>query len=367
MQTPKIKDVASFLESWAPRAYQESYDNSGLLVGDPETPVKGILVSLDCTEAIVLEAVERGCNLIVSHHPIIFRGLKSLTGKSYVERTVISAIRNQIALYAIHTNLDNVATGVNRKIGERLGLQAMKVLSPRRDTLLKLVTFVPSENLDAVRRAVHEAGAGQVGNYSDCTFEVSGTGRFRPNEAATPHIGERGKAEEVKEVRMEVLLPAHREQAVLGALRKAHPYEEVAFYLTKLENENQEVGAGLIGEFVTPMEPTAFLGRLKEAMQTTVVRHTSIPGKPIKSVAVCGGAGSFLLAEAIRKGADAFVSADFKYHEFFDAEGKTLLCDIGHYESEQFTKALLQEVLSQKFTTFASHFSNMVTNPISYF
>lgn len=367
MQTPKIKDVASYLESWAPRAYQESYDNSGLLVGDPESPVKGILVSLDCTEAIVQEAVERGCNMIVSHHPIIFKGLKSLTGKTYVERTVIAAIRNQIALYAIHTNLDNVATGVNRRIGERLGLQAMKVLSPRRDTLLKLVTFVPAENLDAVRSAVHQAGAGQVGNYSDCAFEVSGTGRFRPNDAAKPHIGEQGKAEEVKEVRMEVLLPVDREQAVLLALRKSHPYEEVAFYLSKLENENQEIGAGLIGELDAPMEPTAFLGRLKEAMQTKGIRHTSITGKRIKSVAVCGGAGSFLLAEAIRKRADAFVSADFKYHEFFDAEGKILLCDIGHYESEQFTKALLQEVLSEKFTTFASHFSNTVTNPISYF
>lgn len=367
MQTAKIKDVASFLESWAPRAYQESYDNSGLLVGDPEMEVKGILVSLDCTEAVVHEARQRGCNLVVSHHPIIFKGLKSLTGKTYVERTVISAIQNQVALYAIHTNLDNVATGVNKRIGERLGLQEMKVLRPRRDTLLKLVTFVPAENIEAVRSAVHEAGAGQVGNYRDCSFEVTGTGRFKPDDHAQPHIGQRGKPEQVNEIRMEVLLPVEREQAVLKALRVAHPYEEVAFYLTRLENENQEVGAGLIGALSSPMEPTAFLKRLKEVMQVTVVRHTAVANKPIRKVAVCGGAGSFLLGEAIRKEADAFVSADFKYHEFFDAEGKILLCDIGHYESEQFTKALLQEVLSEKFTTFASHFSNTVTNPISYF
>jgi dinuclear metal center YbgI/SA1388 family protein len=367
MQSPKIKDVSAFLESWAPRSYQESYDNSGLLVGDPETPVKGVLVSLDATEAVIEEAIQRGCNLVVSHHPIIFKGLKSLTGRTYVERAVLSAIRNNVALYAIHTNLDNVRTGVNRRIAERLGLKNTQVLSPRRDTLSKLVTFVPSKEADSVRQALHAAGAGQIGNYQNCSFEIAGTGRFQPNERANPRMGEQGKAEQVDEVRIEVLLPTFRREEVLKALRSSHPYEEVAYYLTSLENENQEVGAGLIGELDSAKEPSAFLHHLKETLQTTLVRHTALPRRTISRVAVCGGAGSFLLGEAIRKGADAFVSADFKYHEFFDADGKILVCDVGHYESEQFTKALLQEVLRENFTTFASHFSNTVTNPISYF
>lgn len=366
MQTPKIKDVAAFLESWAPRAYQESYDNSGLLVGNPGHEVKGVLISLDCTEDVVNEALQRGCNLIISHHPIIFKGLKTLTGRTYVERTVIAAIQKDIALYAIHTNLDNVRTGVNKIIADRLGLLSTRVLRPRPGTLTKLVTFVPVKHAAAVRHAIHAAGAGQIGNYKDCSFEISGTGRFTPNNTAQPHTGRPGQAESVDEVRLEVLLPEERKDAVLKALTESHPYEEIAYYLTKLENENQEVGAGLIGDLLSPEEPIVFMKRLKEAMQAKVVRHTAVPGTPIRRVAVCGGAGSFLLADAIRQGADAYVSADFKYHEFFDAEGKILVCDIGHYESEQFTKAHLQKVLSEKFTTFASHFSNTVTNPIDY-
>lgn len=366
MQTPKIKDVAAFLESWAPRAYQESYDNVGLLVGNPEKEVTGILVSLDCTEAVVEEAAQRGCNLIVSHHPIVFKGLKSLTGRTYVERTVLLAVRKEIALYAIHTNLDNIRTGVNAKIAERLGLSQTRILAPRKGTLTKLVTFVPQDHLDRVLEALHRAGAGQIGNYSNCSFEIPGIGRFTPGDSANPNIGTPGSAEKVAEVRVEVLLPENREQAVMTALRQAHPYEEVAYYLTPLNNENQEVGSGLIGSLSRAMEPNAFLRHLKESMQATVVRYT-LPNGPIKTVAVCGGAGSFLLGDAIRQHADAFVSADFKYHEFFDTEGKIMICDIGHYESEQFTKALLLEVLSEKFTTFASHFSETVTNPISYF
>lgn len=366
MQTPKIKDVAAFLESLAPKAYQESYDNSGLLVGNPEAVVTGVLVSLDCTEPVVEEAVARGCNLIVSHHPIVFKGLKSITGKTYVERTVIAALKKDIGIYAIHTNLDNIHNGVNRKIAEKLGLTKTRILSPRKGTLLKLVTFVPEKNLEDLMLALHDAGAGHVGNYKNCSFQLIGEGTFQPNENAKPHIGAAGKLERVKEVRVEVVLPEERKASVLQALRKAHPYEEVAYYLSMLENDNQEVGAGLIGELPGNEEPMAFLKRLKEVMQVSVIRHTQLPGNSIRRVAVCGGAGSFLLGEAKRQGADVFVSADFKYHEFFDAEGKILIADIGHYESEQFTKDLLKEVLTEKFTTFASHFSKSVTNPISY-
>ncbi len=356
----------AFLESWAPKAYQESYDNSGLLVGDSESPVTGILVALDCTQAVVEEAASRGCNLIVAHHPILFNGLKSLTGKTYVERTIILALKKDIALYAIHTNLDNIRTGVNQKIAEKLGLRFTQILSPKKGTLSKLVTFVPAPNLPTVMEALHEAGAGQIGNYKNCSFQVNGTGAFQPTAEAKPHIGQAGKLEQVSEVRVEVIFPEERTDRILQALRDNHPYEEAAYYLTRLENENQEVGAGLIGDLPAEEEPMSFLLRLKESMQVSVIRHTQPTKKQIKKVAVCGGAGSFLLGEAIRKGADAFVSSDFKYHEFFDAEGKILIADIGHYESEQFTKDLLLEVLTKNFTTFACHFSNTVSNPISY-
>jgi len=366
MQSAKIKDVASFLESWSPRAYQESYDNSGLLVGDPDATVTGILVSIDCTAEVIREAKAKKCNLVVSHHPIIFKGLRSLTGKTYVERAVIEAIRNDVALYAIHTNLDNVRTGVNNRIAERIGLKNTQILSPTTNTLSKLVTFVPPANLEAVLEAMHQAGAGQIGNYTGCSFETPGTGRFEPSSEANPHIGSKGKPEKVEEVRIEVLLPTEQKGAVLQALRDHHPYEEVAYYLTRLENENQDVGAGMIGELPGPLDEQKFLLHLKEVLGTPMVRHTAFSGHPIQTVAVCGGAGSFLLQEAIRQGANAFVSADFKYHEFFDSDGKILIADVGHYESEQFTKHLIQEVLSKKFTTFASQISATVTNPIRY-
>ncbi|MFZ6011296.1 MAG: Nif3-like dinuclear metal center hexameric protein [Bacteroidota bacterium] len=367
MGSVKIKDVTDYLESMAPRAYQESYDNSGLLTGSPAAEVKGILVTLDCTEEVVQEAIDTHCNLIVAHHPIVFRGLKKLTGSNYIERTVIKAIQHQVAIYAIHTNLDHVHTGVNRKICEKIGLKNLQILAPKKDTLAKLVTFIPKENSEAVLAALHEAGAGQIGNYHNCSFRVEGTGTFKPTENANPHIGKSLQQEYVQEVRAEVIFPVHLEERIMSALRKAHPYEEVAYYLTTLVNENQEVGAGMTGELDTPLEPMEFLRRLKSSMDLKIIRHTHRLGKAVKKVAVCGGAGSFLLPQAIASGAQVYVTADFKYHEFFDAEGRIMIADIGHYESEIFTKDLLQEVLIKKFPTFAINFSRTVTNPISYF
>lgn len=363
----KIKDVTNYLETLAPGAVQESYDNSGLLTGDAEAAVTNVLVTLDCTESVVEEAVRKNCNLIIAHHPILFRGIKKLTGSNYVERTLMLAIRNNVAIYAIHTNLDNVAAGVNKMICEKIGLNNTRILVPRRDTLLKLVTFVPVEATDHVLRAMYDAGAGKIGHYRDCSFRVEGTGTFTPDEAASPHIGAANRAEEVRETRVEVLIPAHLERKILAALRAAHPYEEVAYYMNKLENENQEIGAGMIGEMEVEMEPEAFLARLKSTMDLKAIRFTPFSGKKIKKVAVCGGSGSFLLKNAIRAGADAFVSADFKYHEFFDAEGRILIADIGHYESEVYTKDLLHRLLNQKFSTFAVNFSDVNTNPISYY
>lgn len=326
----------------------------------------GILVTLDCTEAVVEEAIKQGCNLIIAHHPIIFGGLKRLTGANYVERTVIKAIRKEVAIYAIHTNLDNVHNGVNRKICEKVGLKNLRVLAPKMLVLSKLVTFVPHEHTGRVLDALYEAGAGQIGNYVNCSFSVEGEGTFKPTEDANPVIGQKLVQEVVAEKRIEVIFPSHMQARILGALRKAHPYEEIAFYVTRLENPNQEVGSGMIGEVAEPLEPSEFLKRLKVSMDLKVIRHTRFLERPISRVAVCGGAGSYLLPYARQAGAHLYISADFKYHEFFDADDELIIADIGHYESEVCTKELLGEVLTKKFPNFAINFSRTVTNPISY-
>ncbi len=362
----RIQDVISCLEQAAPPAYQESYDNATLICGDSNAALKGVLCTLDCTEAVVEEAIALGANLIVAHHPIVFRGLKSLTGRNYVERTVIKAIKNNIAIYAIHTNLDHVATGVNKRICDRLGLTHTQILQPKKQLLHKLVFFVPAKNKDAVLDAVFAAGAGQVGEYKDCSFQMEGLGTFTPSEHANPHIGQRGVPQVEKEIRIEMILPSHLSNRIISAMKKAHPYEEVAYYLSALENENQEVGAGMTGVLDIPMDELAFLDYLKEKMDLKTLKHTALTGKKVRKVAVCGGAGIFLLSDAKRSGADVFVTADVKYHEFFDAEDRLVLCDIGHYESEIFTKELLGELLSQNFPNIALYLTKVVTNPTSY-
>lgn len=365
--TMKVKDITGYLETIAPRAHQESYDNSGLLTGEPGQEVTGVLITLDCIEEVVNEAIDKKCNLIIAHHPIIFKGLKKITGSNYVERTILKAIRNHIAIYAIHTNLDNVHTGVNRKIAEKIGLKNLKILAPKTDTLTKLVTFIPKADTEKVLQALYAAGAGQIGEYKNCSFQTEGTGTFMPVGNANPHIGEVNKQERVNEDRAEVIFPTYMEGQIVAALKSAHPYEEVAYYLTRLTNVNQEVGSGMIGELEQPLEPIEFLKRLKSSMNLTAIRHTRLLDRKVKKVAVCGGSGSFLLPQAIRSGADFFVTADFKYHEFFDAEGKITISDIGHYESEIFTKELLGEILNKKFPTFAVNFSATDTNPVRYF
>lgn len=363
----KIKEVADYLESIAPKALQESYDNSGLIVGNPNNEVRGVLVTLDCTEEIIAEAITKGANLIIAHHPIIFKGLKKLTGRNYVERTVIKAVQSDVAIYAIHTNLDHVLEGVNGRIADKLGLSNRQILAPKSGQLTKLVTFVPPESVDLVLDAIHEAGAGHIGNYSECSYRGEGQGTYRPNEAADPTVGEVGEKSTVQEARVEVVLPSHLEGQVHEALLASHPYDEVAYYFTTLENMNNQVGAGLLGELAEPLSGEAFLQFLKQSMNLEVIKYTALPTTPIKTVAICGGAGSFLLPIAMSKKADAFVSADFKYHEFFDAENKLVICDIGHYESEIYTKDLLYDLLTKNFTNFAVNLSEFVTNPIKYF
>ncbi|WP_460933420.1 Nif3-like dinuclear metal center hexameric protein [Spirosoma humi] len=363
----QIRHLAAHIEALAPLAYQESYDNVGLLVGDPNTIITGVLVTLDVTEAVVDEAIAKGCNVIVAHHPVVFRGLKKLTGKTYVERTVIKAIKHDIALYAAHTNLDNVAGGVNFKIAETLTLQNVRILSPKSQVLTKLVTFVPVAATQTVLDALYEAGAGQVGEYKNCSFRVSGTGTFQASEKARPTVGHAGEYHEEAENRVEVIVPTHQQGQLLTALRRAHPYEEVAYYLTGLDNQHQEVGSGAVGDLPEPLEGNAWLSYLKEHMRLNMIRYTLLPDRPISRIAVCGGVGSFLLPDAIRAGADVFVTADYKYHEFFDAENRISICDIGHYESEVFTKDLISGHLAKKFTTFAVILSETDTNPVRYF
>lgn len=362
----KISEVISFLEQIAPPTYQESYDNAALIIGDRNSEVTGIVCSLDCIESTVDEAIELGANMIVAHHPIVFKGLKSLTGRNYVERTIIKAIKNNIAIYAIHTNLDHVAHGVNKRISDRLGLLNTKILQPKKQLLSKLVFYVPEPEKDKVLQAVYSAGAGKIGEYSNCSFQLKGTGTFTPSIKANPTLGERGEAQEVQEIRVEVLVSSHILPKVLQKMYEAHSYEEVAYYVQSLENENQEVGAGMIGTLSQEMEGEEFLDYLKAKMNLEVIKHTSLIPRKIKKVAVCGGAGIFLLEDAKRAGADVFVTADVKYHEFFDADGALILCDIGHYESEIFTKELLREFLSQNFPNIALYLTKVVTNPSSY-
>jgi dinuclear metal center YbgI/SA1388 family protein len=362
----KIKDLTASLEQFAPLALQENYDNCGLLTGSSETEVKGVLITLDVTEEVVEEAIKKECNLIIAHHPIIFKGLKKLTGSNYVERTIIKALKNDIAIYAIHTNLDNVMGGVNSKICQKLDLKNTRILSPKMHQLKKLVTFIPLENTEKILKAIYDAGAGQIGNYSECSFKVEGTGSFKPNEAADPAIGSANKVEFVKENRVEVIFPGYLEKKVLSALIKSHPYEEPAFDVNQLENNNKDIGSGMIGELGHAMEETAFLQYLKEKMGLKVIKHTKLTGKKISKVAVCGGSGSFLLKDALKAGAEVFVSSDFKYHEFFNAENDIIIADIGHYESEVYTKELIYELLIQKFSNIALVLSVSNTNPISY-
>ena len=362
----KIKDIIQYLESIAPPAYQEEYDNSGLITGNSQDELKGAIITLDCIEEVVDEAIQKKFNLIIAHHPIVFRGLKKLTGSNYIERTVIKAIKNDIAIFAIHTNLDNVSKGVNKKIADKLGLLHTKILRPKSNTLTKLTTFIPKENTEIVLSKLHEAGAGRIGNYKNCSFSLEGTGSFLPGTEANPSIGKSGRAEKVNENRIEVIFPSYLKTRILNTLFKVHPYEEVAYYLHDLANKNNEVGAGMIGDLPKPMKSSEFLGFLKNNLNAKVIRHTTLMKDNIKKVALCGGAGSFLLRDAITSGADIFISGDFKYHEFFDADNRIIIADVGHYEGEQFTKELIYENLSKKFANIALHFTEVNTNPISY-
>ncbi len=363
----KIIDIIQHLESIAPPVFQESYDNAGLITGDSSWECRGVITTLDTTEEVVQEAISKKCNLIVAHHPIVFRGLKKINGKNYVERTVITAIKNDIAIYAIHTNLDNVKKGVNKKIAEKLGLKSLEILQPREQLLKKMVTFAPLDKAEGVRSAIFSAGGGQLGKYSECSFNSEGTGTFKAGEGADPYVGKIGERHNEKELKIEVIFPGYLQDKITRAMIEAHPYEEVAYDVIPLGNYLSDVGSGMVGELDEAMDPAGFLGKIKSAFNLKVIKYTALSNKKVKRIALCGGAGIFLLPAAMAAKADVYITSDIKYHEFFDADDKIILADIGHYESEQFTTELLSEILQEKFPNFAVLKTEVNTNPVQYF
>jgi dinuclear metal center YbgI/SA1388 family protein len=363
----KLKDICTYLDSAVPLSFQESYDNSGLQVGDPEKEVTSALLTLDVTEEVINEAAYTGCDLIISHHPLIFHGIKRLTGRSLTERILLMAVKQEIAIYSAHTNLDVLSNGVSRKMAEKLNLQNIRVLAPLKNRLLKLVTFIPESHLEKVREAVFKTGAGITGNYDHCGFTATGTGSFRGGEKATPFIGEKGKIHLEKEARFETVLFSYLKDKVIKALIENHPYEEVAYDLYTLENDNIEFGFGCIGDFEKAIPEDEFLMLVSTVFGAKGIRYSKATGKYIQKIALCGGSGASLINEAIGSGADAFVTADIKYHNFFEADNKILLVDSGHFETEKFSTEILYDLIIKKFPKFAVRFSETNTNPINYF
>jgi dinuclear metal center YbgI/SA1388 family protein len=361
-----VKSICDLIEEVAPLSLQESYDNAGLLIGDSQMEINSALVTIDVTEEVIDEAIRKECELIISHHPLIFKGLKNITGQNDVQRCVVKAIKNDIAIYAAHTNLDNVLNGVSGKMAEKIGLKNVRILQPKQNRLLKLITYVPNLYSDKIRKVLFEAGAGQIGNYDSCSFNGDGLGTFRANEKANPFVGNIDELHTEPETRIEVILPDYLKNHVLKALLMMHPYEEPAYDFIPLQNTWKEVGAGVVGELDQPEDELILFNRIKRIFKVPSIRHTVLSGIKVKRVALCGGSGSEFLTEAIAAGADVFITGDFKYHEFFDAQKQIVIADIGHFESEQFTKDIFFEIITKKMPTFAVQISDSKTNPINY-
>ena len=362
----KIKEIVNALEIFAPLPLQDGFDNAGLQIGLTDAEATGALLCLDVTEAVVDEAIALGYNLIVSHHPLIFKGYKSITGRDYVERCILKAIKNDIVIFSMHTNLDNAPQGVNFKIAEKIGLKNVRILEPKENQLLKLVTFVPQAQADEVRNALFEAGCGCIGNYDSCSYNLEGKGTFRAQPGTHPFCGEIGQLYEEHEVRIETVLPAFLKGKVQKALVEAHPYEEPAYDFYPLQNEWTQAGAGIVGELEEPETETDFLRRVKKLFEVGCVKHSRMTGRLIQTVALCGGAGAFLLPKAVRAHADVFLTGEVKYHDYFSYENDILIAEIGHYESEQYTKDLLYSIIREKFPTLDAQLTRVNTNPIKY-
>ena len=362
----RIKEIIQTIEQLAPIPLQEEYDNSGVQVGDVNQEAAGALLCIDVTENVVEEAVSLGCNLIVAHHPLLFKPLRKITGRNYIERCIISAIKNNIVIYAAHTNLDNAAGGVNYRLAEMLGLQNVKILTPKSDVLLKLVTFVPDSHADAVRSALFKAGAGNIGDYDACSYNLSGEGSFRAGAESNPFVGEIGEIHFENEIRIETVLPTFKQNEVLRALLAVHPYEEPAYDFYPLSNSWDRAGSGIVGSLPEPMSEQELLYLLKDVFQLSTIQHTKMYNKEIRDVAVCGGSGAFLIPDAVAYGADAFVTGEARYNDFYDVEDRILLAVVGHYESEICTKDIFYDVISKKYSNFALHKSAFDSNPVKY-
>jgi dinuclear metal center YbgI/SA1388 family protein len=362
-----VREVTEVLEKFAPLEIQEDYDNAGLTIGNPDTEVSKVLISLDITEEVLDEALKNGCNLVISHHPLIFKGLKRLVEENFVQRLAVKAIQNNIAIYAMHTNLDNSVNGLNAWICRLLGITDYHVLAPRKGLLSKLVTFCPVDYAEKVRQALFEAGAGHIGKYDCCSYNLSGEGTFRALEGSNPFVGERNVVHVEPETRIEVIYPMFIEHQLIAALLKSHPYEEVAYDCYPLSNTSGFAGSGLEGMMDYEMTEVQFLEKVKGILGIPFLRHSALAGRKILKVAVCTGAGAFLIPEAKKSGVDAFLTADLKYHDFFDAEQRLILADIGHYESERFAKDLIYGILIKNFPNFAFLISKINTNPVHYY
>jgi len=362
----KISQIIETIEDFAPLDLQESFDNSGLQVGNISQKLKGILLCLDVTEEVLEEAMELDCNLIISHHPLLFKPVKKLTGKTYIERCVTKACKNDLVIYAAHTNIDNAFGGLNFYLAEKLGLQNLRILSPKKDGLLKFVTFVPEAQAETVRNALFGAGAGCIGDYDSCSFNVSGAGTFRAGEQTNPFVGNRLELHTEPEIRIETIVPAHKKSAILRTLLAVHPYEEPAYDFYPLDNKWNRAGSGVVGELPYPEEEEAFLQRLKSIFKLQSLKHSPYTGKKIREVALCGGSGAFLIPDAIAYGADVFITGEAKYNDYYDVENRILLAVIGHYESEIVTKELFYDIITKKITNFAVHFSTTNSNPVNY-
>ncbi|HLV47013.1 MAG TPA: Nif3-like dinuclear metal center hexameric protein [Flavobacterium sp.] len=362
----KLQQIISVLEELTPTSYAEDFDNVGLLVGNPNQDINGILVCHDALESVIDEAIQKKCNLVVCFHPILFSGLKKITGKTYVERAIIKAIKNDIAIYSVHTALDNHKNGVNKIMCDKLGIKNPKMLVEKENFIYKLVTYAPIDNAIQVRKALFEAGAGNIGNYENCSFNSDGKGTYQGNDDSNPVVGEKQEFIEAQETKIEVTFEKHLQNKILKALFDSHKYEEVAYEIYKTENKHQNIGLGMIGELESAQDEKDFLLFVKQKMETGVVRHSVFLGKKVKKVAVLGGSGAFAIQAAIAKGADVLITADMKYHDFFRAENKILLADIGHFESERFTKNYIYDYLTKKIPTFAVILSVINTNPVNY-
>jgi dinuclear metal center YbgI/SA1388 family protein len=362
----KIKEILTILEEMAPLAYAEDFDNVGLLVGNQEAEATGIVVCHDALESVIDEAIAKKYNLVVCFHPILFSGLKKITGKNYVERAILKAIKNDIAIYAVHTALDNHKNGVNKIFCDALGLKNTKVLIPKQNFIQKLVTFTIPENVEKVRNALFDAGAGKIGNYEDCSFNTQGIGTYMGNENSNPEIGERFEFVEAPEIKIEVTFEKHLQTKILKALFSNHVYEEVAYEIYDLQNLHQNIGLGMVGELETPMTELAFLSFVKDKMQCGGIRHSALVGKTVCKVAVLGGSGSFAIKNAIQAGVDVFLTSDLKYHNFYESENQIVLADIGHFESERYTKNYIVDYLKEKISNFAIVLTEENTNPVKY-